>query len=96
MNFDKFTDRLDTLYAKLSIAEYSALWKVFVIIFCMFHGQSTVKHGFNTNADIVADNQSNHSLMALHMVHDHMRPYEVGPHDMKINKELCLSAGKSR
>ena len=39
--------------------------------------------------NVVADNQSDYSLVALHMVHDHMRSYEVGPHDMKINKELC-------
>ena len=30
------------------------------------------------------------------MVYDHMRSYEVGPHDMEINKELCQSVGKSR
>ena len=29
LNFNNFTDRLDTFYAKLSIAEFSALWKVF-------------------------------------------------------------------
>ena len=96
LNFNKFTDRSDTFYAKLSIAEYSALWKVFVIIFCMFHGESAVERGFNTNADVVADNQSDHSLMALRMMHDHLRSYEVGPHDIKINKELCQSVGKSR
>ena len=38
LNFNKITDRLDTFYANLSFAEYSPLWKVFVIIFCMFHG----------------------------------------------------------
>ena len=78
-NFNKFTDRPVTLYAKLSIAKYSTLWNVFVIIFCMFHGQSAVARGFNTNADIVTDNQSDQSLMPLRMVHDHMRSYEVGP-----------------
>ena len=59
---------------------------------------SPVKRGFNTNADMVTDNQSDHSLMALRMMHDHihMRSYEVGPQDMKINKELRQSAGKSR
>ena len=30
------------------------------------------------------------------MVHDHMRSYEAGRLVMKINKELCQSAGKSR
>ena len=47
---------------------------------------------------MVTDNQSDHSLMALRMMYDHihMRSYEVGPQDMKINKELRQSAGKSR
>ena len=94
--FNKFTDRLDTFYAKLSMAECSALSKVFVITVCMFHGQSAVERGFNNNADMVADNQSDHSLMALHIVHDHTRSYEVCPHDMKVHEELCQSAGKSR
>ena len=56
----------------------------------MFHDQSAVERRFNTNAD----NQSDHSSMALCMVHGHMRSYEVGPHDMKINKELRQSVGK--
>ena len=38
----KFADRLDTFYTKLSIAEYSVHCKMFVIILCMFHGQSAV------------------------------------------------------
>ena len=47
---------------------------------------------------MVTDNQSDHSLMALRMMHDHihMRSYEVGPQDIKINKQLRQSAGKSR
>ena len=60
----------------------------------MLHGQSAVDYGFNTNADIVADNQSDHSLIALRMLHDHSRSYEVVPHDMKINKKLCQSVEK--
>ena len=97
LNFNKLTGRVDTFYARLSIAEYSALWKMFVIIFCMFHGQSAVERGFNTNADMVADNyQSDHSLKALRIVYDHMRSYEVGPGDMNINKELRQPVGKLR
>ena len=62
----------------------------------MFHSQSAVECGFNTNADKVADNQSDHSLIALYMAQDHMWSYGVGPHDMQISKELCQSVGKSR
>ena len=96
LNFNKFIDWLDSFYVKLSIAEYSALWKVFVIIFCMFHGQSAVEHGFSTNGDTVADNKSDHLSVVLNMVHDQMQSYEAAPHDMKINKELCQFVGKSR
>ena len=62
----------------------------------MFHGQSAFELGFNANADMVADNQSDHSLMALFMVHDHIRSYEVGPCDMKINKKNFLSLWESQ
>ena len=61
----------------------------------MFRSLSAVERGFNTNADLLADNQSDHSLMVLHMLHNHMRSYEVGRHNMKINKELRQSVGKS-
>ena len=83
-----FTKDYHSFYVKLPIAKYSALWKVLVIIFCIFHGHSGGECGFNTTDDIVADNQSDHYLMDLRMVHDHMRSYEVSPYDMKINKEL--------
>ena len=45
---------------------------------------------------MVADNQSDHSSMVFHMVHDHMQYYEVSPYDVKIHEELCQSVGKSR
>ena len=45
---------------------------------------------------MVDHNQSDHSLMALRMANDYMRSYEVGPRDMKINKERRQPRGKSR
>lgn len=78
-------------YAKCSVAEYSALWKVL-----LFDGLSAVAREFNANADTVADNQSDHSIMPLCLVHDDMQSYEVDPHDMKINKVLHQFVAKSR
>ena len=53
LNFNKFTDRLDIFYANLlPVHDFSAVWKVLKIIFCMFHGQLAVEHGFNTNAEV--------------------------------------------
>ena len=57
--------------------------------FLMFYDQSAVEREFNTNAGMVTDShQSDHSLMALCIVYDHMRSYEVSSHDMGINKEF--------
>ena len=53
LNFNKLTDRLDTFYANLlPFHDFAAVWKVLKIIFCMFHGQLAVEHGFNTNAKL--------------------------------------------
>lgn len=37
----------------------------------MFHGQSAVELGFNTNAKLAVKNQA--GMSSLCMVHDHMR-----------------------
>ena len=52
-------------------------------------GKSVADYGSSASADMVADNQSDHSLIALYMVHDHIWSYEVGPHDVKIDKKYC-------
>ena len=85
--FIYFTDRLDGFFL---------LNCLLLSIQLLFHSQSAVERGFSANADMVADNQSDQSLMALCMTHDHMRSYEAGSHVMKINKELCQSVKKSR
>ena len=97
LSFNKFTDRLDTFFAQiLPVKEYHAMWKVLKLIFCMFHGQSAVERGFSSNDEFSVPNQLESSLIALRMVHDHMRAKDAAPHDIQISKDLRKSVGKSR
>ena len=64
------------------------------IIFCMFHGQSAVELGFNTNAKLAVKNQA--GMSSLCMVHDHMRAKKTGSRNIEINKELRRSVGKPK
>ena len=96
LSFNKFKDRLDSFYADLCINEFKALWKVFILVFCLFHGQSAVERGFSSNDNFIVENQLEVSLIALRMIHDHMRAKDVAPHNLKISKELRKSVGDAR
>ena len=94
-SFIKFDDRLDTIYSQfLMEKEFESLWKVFILVFCLSHSQSSIERGFKTNKDFVVENQSEFSLMALRTVQDHMRAKEVT--SIKITKDLCMSVKLAR
>ena len=58
----------------------------------MFHGQSAVERGLNTNAGVLAENQSDHSLMPLRMMHDHCDPMKWALMIWKLIKNFIRSA----
>ena len=96
-SFTKFDDRLDTFYSQfLMEKEFESLWKVFILVFCLSHSQSSIERGFKTNNDFVVENQSEFSLMALRTVQDHMRAKEVTSASFKITKDLCKSVKLAR
>ena len=96
-SFIKFDDRLDTFYSQfLMKKEFESLWKVFILVFCLSHSQSSIQRGFKTNKDFVVENQSEFSLMALRTVQDHMRAKEVTSAGIKITKDLCKSVKLAR
>ena len=65
-SFTKFDDRLTTFYSQfLMEKEFESSWKVFIIVFCLSHSQSSIERGFKTNDDFIVENQSEFSLMAL-------------------------------
>ena len=95
--FNKFSDRLDSFYKEVpSLKDFVTLWKVFKMIFCLFHRQSGVEQGFNTNEGFSVENPSEICLKALRMVHDHMRAKETAPHSIKIHKDFRKSVGIAR
>ena len=76
--------------------EFESLWKVFILVFCLSHNQSSIEHGFKTNNDFVVENQSEFSLMALRTVQDHMRAKEITSTSIKITKDLHKSVKLAR
>ena len=86
---------LDSTYAEfLSDKEFKSLWKICILVFCL--GQSAVERGFHTNDGYTVENHSEFSLMALQMIHGHMRANDVAPHNIQISKDLRISVVKSR
>ena len=56
-SFAKFDDRLDTFYSQfLMEKKFESLWKVFILVFCLSHSQSSIERDFKTNKDFVIEN----------------------------------------
>ena len=56
-NFDFRVTRLDELLKiyTMNSENYPEMWKVFIFIFTLSHGQCSVERGFNVNKDSVKD-----------------------------------------
>ena len=51
--YDKFACRVDVFYAEyLSGKGFESLWRLFILIFCLSHGQSSIERGFKTKQRI--------------------------------------------
>ena len=77
---------------------YESLWKVFVLIFCLFHGQAAIECGFKTNNDCSVINQSKESLIALRIVKDHLNAKNVTAANIPITRNMIsnVKAAKAR
>jgi len=76
--FDKFNDRLDSFMMQYLLDEkYNSLAKVYILIFCLSHGQSAIERGFNANKQYIADNQAADSLISLRIIHDHLKSNKI-------------------
>ena len=84
----RFLDCLDSCYAGLleEKGELVAAPKFFKVILCLFHGLSTLEHGFT-----VDDYKSSQSHKTLRMIHHIMRV-----HNITITKDLTESVNESR
>ena len=97
LEFNKFDHRLDLFYSKFLLEEeFKSLWKVFILIFCLFHGQSAIERGFKLNADVSTQNQSKESLIALRIIKDHMQSKNVTATTIPITRDMLKSVKAAR
>ena len=78
--------------------QFRSLRKLFQIVLILSHGQAQVEHGFTINKQLLNDNMSSETLVALRIVHDHMLSHNVKPYQMETNSrmmELVKNARKS-
>ena len=56
-SFSMFQERLDTFFTEfLSEKGFESLKLIFIIIFCLSHGQSSIERGFKSNKEFSAEN----------------------------------------
>ena len=67
---------------------YESLWKVFVLIFWLFHGQAAIERGFKTNKDCSVINQGKEPLVALRIVKDHLNARNVTAANITITRNV--------
>ena len=75
---------------------YESPWKVFVLIFCLFHGQAAIEHGFKMNNDFSVINQSKESLIALRIVKDHLNAKYVTAANIPITRNMISNVKATR
>ena len=99
LEFKKYEHRLDTFFSKFLLEKcYESLWKVFVLIFYLFHRQAAIEHSFKMNNDCSVINQSKESLIALRIVKDHLNAKNVTAANILITRNMIsnVKAAKAR
>ena len=80
----------------LSDKGFESLWEVFILIFCLSHGQSPIERAFKTNKEFVVENLSGNSLIALRVINDYMRSKCVNAANIPLTRELIASVRSAR
>ena len=75
----------------LSGKGFDSLMNVFILLFCLSHGQSSIERGFRTNKEFEVVNLAEDSLISLRMINDHMRSKSVNATNVTLTKELVAS-----
>ena len=71
------------------------MWKVFIFLFTLSHGQSQVERGFSINKEIVIENLHSSSLSAQRIVYDYLKASEKNIHDIEITNKMLTSCKSS-
>ena len=96
-SFSMFQERLDTFFTEfLSEKGFESLKLIFIIIFCLSHGQLSIERGFKSNKEFSAENQSENSLKSLRIIHDHMLAKDVKAHNINVTRDMIKSVAAAR
>ena len=91
-NFDIFANRLgDFIMPLLSTKKLDVLSKVYILIFCLSHGQSAVERGFSANKEYIKENQSENGLVSLRIIHNHLASKKVTASSITITADMIKS-----
>ena len=71
------------------------MWKVFIFLFTLSHGQSQVERGFSINKEIVIENLHSSSLSAQRIVYDYLKASEKNMHDIEITNKMLTSCKRA-
>ena len=94
LSFKVDSSRLDTLFhdSMSKKKEYDSLWQLVRRLLLLSHGQASVERGFSLNKEVMKENLSAHTLIALRSVKDHVMSIGGRPEDVIITPELLSSA----
>ena len=71
--------------------QYKSMWKVFIFIFTLSHGQSQFERGFSINKEIVIENLHSSPLSAQCIVYDYLKTSKKNIHDIEITSKMLTS-----
>ena len=67
------------------------MWKVFIFIFTLSHGQSQVERGFIINKEIVMENLHYSSLSSQCIVFNYLKASKKNIHNIEITNKMLTS-----
>ena len=85
-SFNVSMQHLDKFYGEFlhKNQQYKSMWKIFIFIFALSHGQSQVERGFSINKEIVIENLHSSPLSAQCIVYDYLKTSKKNIHDIEI------------
>ena len=73
--FDFASHRVDKFLSNYLAAseKYAMLWKVYIFVFVLSHGQASIERGFNVNGEVLVENLGEESLVSQRLVYDQLK-----------------------
>ena len=97
LSFDKDKDRLDYFLWKFTdLKMYAKLQHVIKIVLILSHGQAQVEREFSSNKNLIDDNMSTDTIVALRSVHDYLKFHDLKAHEVEMTKDVLASCRQAR